>query len=1691
MMFEAVLNIAVLLCLVLVVLGCLDCLFKRKRFEAFGIRDSARAQHNAAFSVDIFDADSVSEQVVIEPLPDILSKVATVPVLRPRITCTERGKQEATLSLLSVQRSFPRSRVTYLKEIGSGWFGKAIESEAIHIVAESDASHVVVKMLKDDASKLEQKQFMEEVHAFRCLEHENLLGFLGQCTETSPFLVILEFAAHGNLKSYLVKHRQDVETLIASNRLVSFALGAASGLACLHRHHYIHNDLAARNCLVMSDYTLKIGDYGISDSLFKDEYFNTGSELLPVRWMAPEMLVQSADGVWTSEKCSRTSDMWSFGILLWEICSLGERPYDSLTDDGVLQNVVRDRLVLPSEVNTKLPFKIKMWSVMVQCWEHPSERLQVEQAHNILEQLRIQPDTMAVTSHFDQKWNHLEPNQGKGTNTGLKNTSALANISGDFNLEIPSSFSDELDMSDGIRRDDIILEIDDYLAPVSSSRNLVEFSAPESSMQPILTSANHSLSTAQQNGSFGALPYQFTLENELKTMSTPLSHIRPTTSLDQQITTTSFADSTSKDSISATQFYSPHSSPSSEYVTVDETRSSSSNHAETLKELSFADGDLSLDSEGMSIHESIDDTLKDSFSPGGNSIGNNNNNMSFILHFHEGEEDFSDFVHTSPEDPDINCTDFEPSLPTAGDSLVQAKGVHEDEQCNKDASILRTNIKSFDGFSCTDDIFSELVTYVDSITPVNSDRNEIANIPNSTLPIHVDGLNSISGSSNLSYYINSHGAVANVVEESNELNNLQANPEVKPWSEKSLNIFASAQDQNSVSSEFQVSGLDIENESNLDMVSASPEELPENESDLVNAPSKELSENESNFGMVNTPADELSENQSNLDIVHGHSEELSENVSKLEPMNAAAEELSENESSLDMMNASAEELSENESNFDTVNSAGVQLSENESNLDMVNAAAEEPSENESSLDMMNASAEELSENESNLDTVNSAEVQLSENESNLDMVNAAREQLSENVSNLDMVNAAAEEFTAAVVQPNRDNDQPVVENQQESFSLPSSMCDSIVLINSDNIQIVQSVFPRQSKSSTDSLEDLESINKERLPHMIGIVDGGTESNTSLNFATLDSGQAFSPSEQFQKEIYSDHSEFDQASLMDDDTMVVQEEVSTSSQIESKSVHSNTHSPSLTEAPTNHVTNSTEAGESMLLNDASDNIQETAAGEVSVEDDDEQDEEPSRFQSNLYRCSRINLTEDNENAAETLSNFKSVEVHNDHLREDSQSPVDYETEGTSNNNFESEFDYISEETNSEQPLTSSPDGAVINPDSAARLSPQPASPVDFDEQALQIASEIYLSRGLKSPRVFEIPPLETIPEHPLMPGFQEDSNYTPSDTSSMDVRYEEMFGGDSFEWDDFYGDSIGKDLSLQQTTHQHNSFIREYDVSDWSMDIDSESIASGASIPSQSEETTFSQPTHHPSQSNTSIDTDSSIFINFDSVLSPQSKSADSSRDTLVSSLLSQLQSPIVSSISTANQNKFYSLTERYDLETDSSSDGLPSLAVVTATAARSTSSFTHVTPLSPPASPPLSPLLPFGQKSSEQQSEVSLPVAFEQSISANKSFNEESDVSSEKTNLSPETAVDLLDSSSKIVTASENIYSPVSNMTNEEPSSSEKFQPVMNVSNSNVDVHSESAYVAKHNVLVNSEEAHRDTGVIISAELTENKYIGL
>lgn len=137
----------------------------------------------------------------------------------------------------------------------------------------------------------------------------------------------------------------------------------ASGMDYLSSHHYVHRDLAARNCLVADDnYSIKISDFGLSRDIYSSDYYRVKSKtLLPIRWMPSEAILY---GKFTTE-----SDIWSFGVCMWEIYTYGEQPYRGISNPDVI-NMIRKRQLLPCPPNCPT----QVYSLMVECWHEQSVR---------------------------------------------------------------------------------------------------------------------------------------------------------------------------------------------------------------------------------------------------------------------------------------------------------------------------------------------------------------------------------------------------------------------------------------------------------------------------------------------------------------------------------------------------------------------------------------------------------------------------------------------------------------------------------------------------------------------------------------------------------------------------------------------------------------------------------------------------------------------------------------------------------------------------------------------------------------------------------------------------------------------------------------------------------------------------------------------------------------------------------------------------------------------------------------------------------------------------------------------------------------------------------------------------------------------------------------------------------------------
>eukprot|EP00079_Xenopus_tropicalis_P035726 XP_017949497.1 PREDICTED: proto-oncogene tyrosine-protein kinase ROS [Xenopus tropicalis] len=238
--------------------------------------------------------------------------------------------------------NFPREKLTLCVFLGSGAFGEVYEGAAIDILGpETGIKKVAVKTLKRDATDHEKTEFLKEAHLMSQFDHPNILKLLGVCLFNEPQYIILELMDGGDLLTYLRGARVDSFTqnpLLSTLDLLDISENISRGCAYLEKMHFVHRDLAARNCLVsVKEYNnpsriVKIGDFGLARDIYKCDYYRKNGEgLLPVRWMAPESLI---DGIFTCR-----SDVWSFGIVLWEVFTMGQQPYPGFSNLEVLHHV--------------------------------------------------------------------------------------------------------------------------------------------------------------------------------------------------------------------------------------------------------------------------------------------------------------------------------------------------------------------------------------------------------------------------------------------------------------------------------------------------------------------------------------------------------------------------------------------------------------------------------------------------------------------------------------------------------------------------------------------------------------------------------------------------------------------------------------------------------------------------------------------------------------------------------------------------------------------------------------------------------------------------------------------------------------------------------------------------------------------------------------------------------------------------------------------------------------------------------------------------------------------------------------------------------------------------------------------------------------------------------------------------------
>ncbi|XP_043839236.1 fibroblast growth factor receptor 1 isoform X6 [Dromiciops gliroides] len=271
----------------------------------------------------------------------------------------------------------PRDRLVLGKPLGEGCFGQVVLAEAIGLDKDKPnrVTKVAVKMLKSDATEKDLSDLISEMEMMKMIgKHKNIINLLGACTQDGPLYVIVEYASKGNLREYLQARRPPgleycynpshaPEEQLSSKDLVSCAYQVARGMEYLASKKCIHRDLAARNVLVTEDNVMKIADFGLARDIHHIDYYKkTTNGRLPVKWMAPEALF---DRIYTHQ-----SDVWSFGVLLWEIFTLGGSPYPGVPVEELFKLLKEGhRMDKPSNCTNEL------YMMMRDCWHAiPSQR---------------------------------------------------------------------------------------------------------------------------------------------------------------------------------------------------------------------------------------------------------------------------------------------------------------------------------------------------------------------------------------------------------------------------------------------------------------------------------------------------------------------------------------------------------------------------------------------------------------------------------------------------------------------------------------------------------------------------------------------------------------------------------------------------------------------------------------------------------------------------------------------------------------------------------------------------------------------------------------------------------------------------------------------------------------------------------------------------------------------------------------------------------------------------------------------------------------------------------------------------------------------------------------------------------------------------------------------------------------------
>nr|XP_057920443.1 neurotrophic tyrosine kinase, receptor, type 2b [Doryrhamphus excisus] len=278
-----------------------------------------------------------------------------------------------------------RHNIVLKRELGEGAFGKVFLAECYNLTPDYEKIHVAVKTLKE-ASESGRADFYREAELLTNLQHEHIVTFYGVCVESDPLIMVFEYMKHGDLNKFLRSHGPDAVLMadsqhsilveLTQSQMLHIAQQIAAGMVYLASQHFVHRDLATRNCLVGENLLVKIGDFGMSRDVYSTDYYRVGGHtMLPIRWMPPESIMY--------RRFTTESDVWSLGVVLWEIFTYGKQPWYQLSNNEVIECITQGRVLQRPRTCPK-----EVYDLMLGCWQRePYMRLNIKEIHAMLQSL--------------------------------------------------------------------------------------------------------------------------------------------------------------------------------------------------------------------------------------------------------------------------------------------------------------------------------------------------------------------------------------------------------------------------------------------------------------------------------------------------------------------------------------------------------------------------------------------------------------------------------------------------------------------------------------------------------------------------------------------------------------------------------------------------------------------------------------------------------------------------------------------------------------------------------------------------------------------------------------------------------------------------------------------------------------------------------------------------------------------------------------------------------------------------------------------------------------------------------------------------------------------------------------------------------------------------------------------------------